>query len=102
MEIKTSNGMKVLIKKLSVDEKDELLDPLEWNVDENGQTTGCKKQFSTATKFVRVCVDKYCKPKSKEFKDFTEEVLSSLSSGDKLEIFTELFVRFTQGEGKAS
>ncbi len=103
MEVKLDSGMKVVVKQLSVDEKDSLLDPIEWKTDDKGNTTGCVNQFSTATKWIRACILKFCPAKSKEFIDLTEKTLPLLSGGDKLEIFTALFVRFnSQGEEKAS
>ena len=55
MEVKIKGGRKFKLKKnISLDERDSLLDGLEWELDENGKIKSMKLVNSTMTKWIGV------------------------------------------------
>ena len=58
MEIKLKSGRKFKVKEtISLDERDSLLDNVEWNMDKDGNMTSIKGMNSTMTKWFRACID---------------------------------------------
>lgn len=103
MEVKIKNGQKIILKDLSIDDRDILLDSLIYEneydrygkpiLDENGNAQlKMVCMHATMTKFLRTCV-----------KDCTDEFLESLNFEDKTEIFTLIQGRaFNLGKKSAS
>ena len=80
MEIKLSDGKKVKLKDLSIDERDELLDSVEYEYTDDNSPSKIKMLHSTMTKFLRIGIDG----------KVTDEFLKSLSFSDKTDIFTKI------------
>ena len=80
MEIKLSTGEKVKLKDLSVDERDELLDSVEYEYSDNVSQAKIKMMHSTMTKFIRTGIEG----------EVTDEFLKKLSFSDKTSIFTKI------------
>ena len=80
MEIKLSTGKKVKLKDLSVDERDELLDSVEYEYSNDDSQTKIKMVHSTMTKFIRLGIEG----------EVTDEFLKKLSFSDKTSIFTKI------------
>ena len=80
MEIKLSTGEKVKLKDLSVDERDELLDSVEYEYSDNDSQAKIKMMHSTMTKFIRTGIEG----------EVTDEFLKKLSFSDKTSIFTKI------------
>ena len=91
MEIKLKGGKTLKVKNISIDERDELLDSVEYQFNNDGTTRGVKMMHSTMTKWIRMCIDKS-----------NDDLIRSLSLEDKTKIFTDLQGMFFKGEGKAS
>tara|TARA_Y100001938_G_C8088558_1_gene433621 strand:+ start:1668 stop:1949 length:282 start_codon:yes stop_codon:yes gene_type:complete len=92
MEIKLKNGKKLKVKDVSIDERDELLDSVNYDYNSDGTVLGVKMMHSTMTKWMRTCLKD----------NSSDEFLKSLSLDEKSEIFTKLQNIFFLGEGKAS
>jgi len=80
MKIKLKSGKEVVLNDLTVDERDELLDSVDY--DTTGDNIKVKMMHSTMTKFIRVGV-----------KGSNDKFIKSLSFSDKSEIF-----QFIQGD----
>ena len=80
MEIKLSTGEKVKLKDLSVDERDELLDSVEYEYSDDNSVSKIKMMHSTMTKFIRIGIEG----------EVTDEFLKKLSFSDKTSIFTKI------------
>ena len=91
MEIKLKGGRKFKLKNVTLDERDDLLDSVQYEYNDDGSVRGVKMMHSTMTKWLRTCLE-----------DGTDEFIVALSIDDKSEIFTKLQSIFFQGEGKAS
>jgi|TARA_R100000808_G_C2149537_1_gene157970 hypothetical protein len=91
MEIKLKKGQKFKVKNVTLDERDELLDSIQYELNNDGSVKGVKMMHSTMTKWLRTCLE-----------DGTDDFILGLSLDDKSEIFTKLQTIFFQGEGKAS
>ena len=92
MEFKLESGKKVKLKDVSIDERDEMLDSVEYQYDEKGSPTGVKMMHSTMTKWIRLGVDG----------DTSDKFLKSLTLSDRTEIFIKMQEYLMVGEGKAS
>ena len=92
MEIKLKSGKKIKLKDVSIDERDEMLDSVEYQYDEKGSPKGMKMMNTTMTKWIRVGVDG----------DTSDKFLKSLSLEDRTEIFIEMQKYLMVGEDKAS
>ena len=57
MEFKTKSGKKVKFKDVSVDEKDILLDSVEYDYKDDGGIGNVKMINTTMTKWLRTCLD---------------------------------------------
>ena len=92
MEIKLKGGRKLKIKNITLDERDELLDGVKYDYNEDGSVRAVKMMHSTMTKWLRTCL-----------KDGdSDKFLMGLSLEEKTAIFTKLQSMFFVGEGKAS
>tara|TARA_X000001388_G_C2152583_1_gene92976 strand:+ start:96 stop:377 length:282 start_codon:yes stop_codon:yes gene_type:complete len=92
MEFKLKSGKKIKLKDVSIDERDEMLDSVQYDYKENGDVLGVKMMHSTMTKWIRIGVDG----------DTSDEFLKKLTLEDKTAIFTEMQNLYLVGEGKAS
>ena len=91
MEIKLKSGKKVKIRNISLDERDELLDAVVYDYNEDGSAKGVKMMYSTMTKWMRTCIT-----------NATDKMLLSFTLEDKTELFTKLQSMFLVGEETAS
>ena len=92
MDFKTKSGKKVVFKDISIDEKDTLLDTVEYNYDEKGNMGTFKMMNTTITKWIRSGLDS----------DTSDKFLQTLSMEDRTEIFLALQKYILVGEKKAS
>jgi|TARA_R100000805_G_scaffold18438_1_gene23130 hypothetical protein len=92
MEIKLESGKKIKLKDVSIDERDEMLDSVEYLYDEKGNTKGMKMMNTTMTKWIRLGVDG----------DTSDKFLKSLTLSDRTEIFVKMQEYLLVGEEKAS
>ena len=92
MEIKLKVNGVFIVKNITLDERDELLDSVGYDYNADGSVRGVKMMHSTMTKWMRTCLDG----------DATDKFLMGLSLEDKTAIFTKLQSMFFVGEGKAS
>ena len=92
MEFKTKSGKKVVFKDISIDEKDTLLDTVEYNYDEDGNMGTFKMMNTTITKWIRSGLNS----------DTSDKFLKTLSMEDRTEIFLALQKYILVGEKKAS
>ena len=92
MDFKTKSGKKVVFKDISIDEKDTLLDTVEYNYDEKGNMGTFKMMNTTITKWIRSGLSS----------DTSDKFLKTLSMEDRTEIFLALQKYILVGEKKAS
>jgi hypothetical protein len=92
MEIKLKSGKKIKLKDVSIDERDEMLDSVQYDYTDGGEVLGVKMMHSTMTKWIRIGVDG----------DTSDEFLKTLTLEDKTAIFTKMQNIYLVGEGKAS
>ena len=92
MEFKTKSGIKVKFKDITIDEKDELLDSVEYQYDEDGKVESLNMANTTITKWLRTGIDG----------DTSDKFLKTLSLEDRTEIFVEMQNYVVLGEQKAS
>jgi hypothetical protein len=92
MEIKLKSGKKIKLKDVSIDERDEMLDSVQYEVNEDGKVGQIKMMHSTMTKWIRIGLDG----------DTSDKFIKTLSLEDRTEIFTEMQNYHLVGEGKAS
>ena len=92
MEFKTKSGKKVVFKDISIDEKDTLLDSVEYNYDEDGNVGTFKMMNTTITKSIRSGLKG----------DTSDKFLGTLTMEDRTEIFLALQQYILVGEKKAS
>ena len=92
MEMKLKSGKKIKLKDVSIDERDEMLDSVEYQYDEKGSPKGMKMMNTTMTKWIRVGVDG----------DTSDKFLKSLTLSDRTEIFIKMQEYLMVGEEKAA
>jgi hypothetical protein len=92
MEIKLKSGKKIKLKDVSIDERDEMLDSVQYDINPDGSAGSIKMLHTTMTKWIRIGVDG----------DTSDEFLKTLTLEDRTEIFTEMQSYYLVGEGKAS
>jgi len=92
MEMKLKSGKKIKLKDVSIDERDEMLDSVQYQYDEKGSPKGMKMMNTTMTKWIRVGVDG----------DTSDKFLKTLSLEDRTEIFIKMQEYLMVGEEKAS
>ena len=92
MEFKLESGKKIKLKDVSIDERDEMLDSVEYQYDAKGNPKGMKMMNSTITKWLRLCVDG----------DTSDEFLKTLTLKDRTDIFVKMQEYLLVGEEKAS
>ena len=92
MNIKLETGRKLKLKDVSLDERDELLDSVEYQFDAKGKVQGVKMMNSTITKWLRMGLDG----------DTSDDFLKTLTIGERTEFFTLMYENLLMGEEKAS
>lgn len=92
MEHKLSTGLKVKLKKLSLDELDDVLDSTEVVLDKDNKIKEIKNLRKTTTKWLRCGLNG----------QGTDEFISKLSLDERIEIFVKLQEINILGEGNAS
>ena len=92
MEFKVESGSKIKLKDVSIDERDEMLDSVEYQYDAKGNPKGMKMMNSTITKWLRLCIDG----------DTSDEFLKTLTLKDRTDIFVKMQEYLLVGEEKAS
>ena len=92
MEIKLKSGKKVKLKDVSIDERDEMLDSVQYEIKEDGSVGQIKMMHSTMTKWIRIGVDG----------DTSDKYIKSLTLEERIEIFTKMQEEYLVGEEKAS
>ena len=92
MEIKLESGKKIKLKDVSIDERDEMLDSVEYQYDAKGNPKGMKMMNSTITKWLRLSIDG----------DTSDEFLKTLTLKDRTDIFVKMQEYLLVGEEKAS
>jgi hypothetical protein len=92
MEFKLKSGKKIKLKDVSIDERDEMFDSVEYSFSKDGSVSGVKMMHSTMTKWIRLGVDG----------DTSDKFLKSISLEEKMEIFTKMQSFYLVGEGNAS
>ena len=92
MEFKTKSGKKVSFKDISIDDKDMLLDSVEYEMKEDGSVGNVRMLNTTMTKWIRTCIDG----------DSSDKFLKTQSMEDRVEIFISLQDYIVLGEDKAS
>ena len=91
-KIKLKSGREVGIKDISLDERDEMLDSVEYVYNDKGDVSGVKMMHSTITKWLRVGLEG----------DTSDKFLKKLSFEDRTEIFLKMQEILLVGEEKAS
>ena len=92
MEFKLESGKKIKLKDVSMDERDELLDSVEYQYDEKGNPAGMKMMNSTITKWLRLSIDG----------DTSVEFLKTFTIKDRTDFFIKMQEYLLVGEKKAS
>ena len=92
MEFKLKSGQKLKLKDVSLDERDELLDSVTYETNEDGSVSGVKMMNTTITKWLRLGLDG----------DTSDEFLKKLSFEDRTEVFLKMQDHIMMGEEKAS
>ena len=92
MEFKLESGSKIKLKDVSIDERDEMLDSVEYQYDAKGNPKGMKMMNSTITKWLRLCIDG----------DTSDKFLKTLTLKDRTDIFVKMQEYLLVGEEKAS
>ena len=92
MNIKLETGRKLKLKDVTLDERDELLDSIEYSFDKKGNIQNIKMMNSTITKWLRIGLDG----------DTSDKFLKSLSFEERTEIFLKMQEGILVGEEKAS
>ena len=92
MEIKLKSGKKVKLKDVSIDERDQMLDSVEYEIKDDGSIGQIKMMHSTMTKWIRIGVDG----------DTSDKYIKSLTLEERIEIFTKMQEEYLVGEEKAS
>tara|TARA_R100001463_G_C3448971_1_gene213446 strand:+ start:432 stop:713 length:282 start_codon:yes stop_codon:yes gene_type:complete len=92
MEFKLESGKKIKLKDVSIDEKDEMLDSVEYQYDEKGNPKGMKMMNSTITKWIRTSIDG----------DTSDKFLKTLTIQERTDIFLKIQEYLLVGEEKAS
>ena len=92
MEFKLESGSKIKLKDVSIDERDEMLDSVEYQYDAKGNPKGMNMMNSTITKWLRLCIDGVT----------SDEFLKTLTLKDRTDIFVKMQEYLLVGEEKAS
>lgn len=93
MEFKLKSGRKLKTKDISIDERDEMMDSVKWDMDKDGNPTKISMMHSTMTKWLRLGLEG----------DTSDTFLKTLTFEEKVEIFSVMQNEFMSvGEEKPS
>ena len=91
-KIKLKTGREINIKDISLDERDEMLDSVEYTYDDKGNMGGVKMMVGTITKWLRLGLNGQA----------SDEFILGLSFEERTEIFLNMQEKLLTGEGNAS
>ena len=91
-KLKLKTGREINLKEVSLDERDQMLDSVEYIYDDKGNASGVKMMHSTITKWLRFGLNGQA----------TDEFILGLSFDDRTEIFLKMQEKLLTGEGNAS
>ena len=91
-KIKLKSGREIHIKEVSLDERDEMLDSVEYVFDDKGNAAGIKMMNSTITKWLRFGLDGKT----------NDDYILGLSFEERVEIFLVMQEKLLTGEENAS
>ena len=90
--LKLKTGREIKLKDISLDERDEMLDSVEYTYDDKGNVSGVKMMHSTITKWLRFGLNGQA----------SDEFILSLTFEERTEIFLSIQEKLLTGEGNAS
>ena len=91
-KLKLKTGREINIKDVTLDERDEMLDSVEYIYDDKGNVSGVKMMHSTITKWLRNGLNGQA----------TDEFILGLTFEERTEIFLKMQEKLMMGEGSAS
>ena len=91
-KLKLKTGREINIKDVTLDERDEMLDSVEYVYDDKGNVSGVKMMHSTITKWLRNGLNGQA----------TDEFILGLTFEERTEIFLKMQEKLMTGEGSAS
>ena len=91
-KIKLKTGREINIKDVSLDDRDIMLDSVEYVYDDKGNVSGVKMMHSTITKWLRHGLNGQA----------SDEFILGLSFEERTEIFLKMQEKLMMGEGSAS
>ena len=91
-KLKLKSGREIDIKEISLDERDEMLDSVEYTYDNKGGVTGVKMMHSTITKWLRFGLNGKA----------DDAYILGLSFEERTEIFLAMQEKLMTGEENAS
>ena len=91
-KLKLKTGREIDIKDISLDERDEMLDSVEYIYDKKGNVSGMKLMHSTITKWLRFCLNGKA----------DDKYILGLTIDERTEIFLAMQEKLLTGEGNAS
>ena len=91
-KIKLKTGREIEIKDISLDDRDSMLDSVEYTYDDKGGVAGVKMMHSTITKWLRLGLNG----------KIDDKYILSLSFDERTEIFLQMQEKLLTGEGNAS
>ena len=91
-KLKVKSGREVGIKELSLDERDEALDSVEYIYDDKGGVSGVKMMHTTVTKWLRFGLNGKA----------DDEYILGLDFEERTEIFLHMQEKLLTGKGNAS
>ena len=91
-KLKLKSGREIQLKEVTLDERDTMLDSVEYITDDKGGVSGVKMMHSTITKWLRCSLNGQA----------TDEFILGLTFEERTEIFLHLQEKLLTGEGNAS
>ena len=91
-KLKLKSGREIELKDVSLDERDEMLDSVEYNYDSKGNPDGVKMMHSTITKWLRFGLNGKA----------DDKYILGLNFEERTEIFLKMQEMLLTGEGNAS
>ena len=92
MEVKLKSGKKIKLKDVSIDERDEMLDSVQYEFDVKGEPAGVRMMHSTMTKWIRLGVKG----------DTSDKFIKTLTLDDRIALFSKMQEVLLSGEEVAS
>lgn len=92
MKLKLDSGREVKLKDVSLDDRDAMLDKVEYQFDEKGKPLGVKMMHSTITFWLRRGLDG----------DVSDSFIGNLTFEERTQIFLKMQEGLLLGEGKPS